>query len=540
MNAYHRDGACALSAIRCCRVRRRYRRQFGGSLASTAVGLSTLAAIAASLIIAPSAHAQLSVELTAMEAPPPTPTADGQPGPVEGPPFRAVISGAPGGQGEDQFLLRQEDVANPVEVTAEKVKTYTESDDKMAMVVLVQGDERWIGNETYRDEDDPERLEGAFVGIGPALDALAKAGPEGSVAALIIYTNGRANIRQEMSAATELSGASLGGQKDYEGNITIPLLVGLDEAITQFDKLAGYRKILVVLGDGTGQEEDITAGLKDRIAKLRDRQAETFTIYYDVNASQSPMGLNSMKLLGYSGHKHASSRENFESFAKQFAETIGARYYVDFPGCTSGATPACFTHDGQEHEFIVSVGDKESDIIALVTTKWDKPVVEESSLWWLWLLIAVVVIAVIVVVFIIVRGRQQIIQPPPLEPEFEEPAPPQAAAHKTKMIDIGNNSGMPIVGWLVPLDGPNQYQTFKLLQGVTTIGSGGECNVVIDDTFMSGVHAEIVCSPTGFVLNDGGSTNGTYVNEARVSTHELVDNDMLTMGKTPFKFKSIN
>ena len=64
--------------------------------------------------------------------------------------------------------------------------------------------------------------------------------------------------------------------------------------------------------------------------------------------------------------------------------------------------------------------------------------------------------------------------------------------------------------------------------------------MVVDDQFMSTEHAEIVSSPVGFILKDSGSTNGTFVNEKRIADHELVDNDVFTMGQTNFKFKSIN
>jgi pSer/pThr/pTyr-binding forkhead associated (FHA) protein len=109
------------------------------------------------------------------------------------------------------------------------------------------------------------------------------------------------------------------------------------------------------------------------------------------------------------------------------------------------------------------------------------------------------------------------------------------------MLGIGGTEdSIPIVGWVVPLHGVNQYQTFKLLQGATKVGTGGEAHIVIEDEFMSTEHAEIVCSQTGFILNDLGSTNGTYLNERRISSHELVDNDVFKLGRTDFKFKSIN
>jgi pSer/pThr/pTyr-binding forkhead associated (FHA) protein len=41
-------------------------------------------------------------------------------------------------------------------------------------------------------------------------------------------------------------------------------------------------------------------------------------------------------------------------------------------------------------------------------------------------------------------------------------------------------------------------------------------------------------------LIDGGSTNGSYVNDRKISgKHDLLDNDLVTLGKTNLKFKSI-
>jgi pSer/pThr/pTyr-binding forkhead associated (FHA) protein len=115
------------------------------------------------------------------------------------------------------------------------------------------------------------------------------------------------------------------------------------------------------------------------------------------------------------------------------------------------------------------------------------------------------------------------------------------APMKTIMLGVGGNEdSLPIVGWVVPLAGPNQFQTFKLSQGSTRLGTGGGSQILIGDSFMSAEHAEIVCSANGFVLNDLGSTNGTFVNTRRVASHELVDNDVFKLGKTDFKFKSIN
>ena len=122
-------------------------------------------------------------------------------------------------------------------------------------------------------------------------------------------------------------------------------------------------------------------------------------------------------------------------------------------------------------------------------------------------------------------------------PEAPKPAGPM----KTVMIGAGGDQdGFPIVGWLVPLNGPDAYRTWKLRSGGTKIGTAPPADLVVNDGFMSTEHCQIHCSPAGFVLVDGGSTNGSYVNDKKVAKHELVDNDTITLGKTNFKFKSIS
>ena len=120
-------------------------------------------------------------------------------------------------------------------------------------------------------------------------------------------------------------------------------------------------------------------------------------------------------------------------------------------------------------------------------------------------------------------------------------APKPMGPMKSVMIGQGGDEGgFAVVGWLVPLNGQHAYQTFRLRSSMTKIGTAPPADIVVNDGFMSTEHCQINCSPQGFTLIDGGSTNGSYVNERRVTAkHDLVDNDLVTFGKTNFKFKSI-
>ena len=77
-------------------------------------------------------------------------------------------------------------------------------------------------------------------------------------------------------------------------------------------------------------------------------------------------------------------------------------------------------------------------------------------------------------------------------------------------------------------------------QAIMRIGRGTDNNIVLDGDSVSRRHAHFERRNDAWYAVDDGSTNGTYVNERKVDKHELVDNDVITMGKTNFRFKSIN
>jgi FHA domain len=118
---------------------------------------------------------------------------------------------------------------------------------------------------------------------------------------------------------------------------------------------------------------------------------------------------------------------------------------------------------------------------------------------------------------------------------------PKAAPMKTQafMIDSGGaGPGMQLLGWLVPVQGPQRGELFTL-SPASVIGKDPSCTIVLQDGYMSSRHAEIKAEGGIWVLKDMGSTNGTYVNDKRVDKQELVDNDMIMFGKCLVKFKSL-
>lgn len=75
------------------------------------------------------------------------------------------------------------------------------------------------------------------------------------------------------------------------------------------------------------------------------------------------------------------------------------------------------------------------------------------------------------------------------------------------------------------------------VRGHTRIGRGPENAVRLDgDEYVSGRHAVVESRADGLWVSDEGSTNGTFVNGARVTTERLLQTgDVLRVGRTDLR-----
>ena len=71
-----------------------------------------------------------------------------------------------------------------------------------------------------------------------------------------------------------------------------------------------------------------------------------------------------------------------------------------------------------------------------------------------------------------------------------------------------------------------------------TIGRADKCHVILDDTYVSQVHARVFPRGEAFFIEDLGSTNGTYLNRKRVGgATELQRGDRVKIGKTVLEMR---
>lgn len=65
------------------------------------------------------------------------------------------------------------------------------------------------------------------------------------------------------------------------------------------------------------------------------------------------------------------------------------------------------------------------------------------------------------------------------------------------------------------------------------IGRAADCQLILDDDYVSTRHARIYATPRGLMVEDLGSTNGTYVNNERVGSPVAFGrDDTLRIGRT--------
>lgn len=85
---------------------------------------------------------------------------------------------------------------------------------------------------------------------------------------------------------------------------------------------------------------------------------------------------------------------------------------------------------------------------------------------------------------------------------------------------------------LVVLNGSTAGQTFRLQGQRLVVGRSVDADVVLSDPSVSRYHAEIVDEDGVLMLNDLGSTNGSFIDDERIYHHQLADGDRIRIGAT--------
>jgi pSer/pThr/pTyr-binding forkhead associated (FHA) protein len=79
-------------------------------------------------------------------------------------------------------------------------------------------------------------------------------------------------------------------------------------------------------------------------------------------------------------------------------------------------------------------------------------------------------------------------------------------------------------------------ESFRPAGERTRIGRSPDCDIFLDDVTVSRNHAVLVEEHEGYVVEDQGSLNGTFVNRKRIDRSRLSSGDELQIGKYRMTF----
>ncbi|MGN6751649.1 MAG: FHA domain-containing protein FhaB/FipA [Intrasporangium sp.] len=112
-------------------------------------------------------------------------------------------------------------------------------------------------------------------------------------------------------------------------------------------------------------------------------------------------------------------------------------------------------------------------------------------------------------------------------------APAPEAARRSRP---GRKGGPPT--HLVVTEGPLAGTSLPLRGSGVLIGRNPECALVLDDDYASGRHCRIYPGGDGWMVEDLGSTNGTYLGRDRLTTPRPVEiGSALRIGKTVIELR---
>lgn len=87
--------------------------------------------------------------------------------------------------------------------------------------------------------------------------------------------------------------------------------------------------------------------------------------------------------------------------------------------------------------------------------------------------------------------------------------------------------------WILETNDPaTERLTFRVASGsVKTIGRSTGAEFIVDAALVSRLHCQLTATDSSLQVKDLDSTNGTFVNGARVQAAALHDGDRLSVGR---------
>ena len=148
------------------------------------------------------------------------------------------------------------------------------------------------------------------------------------------------------------------------------------------------------------------------------------------------------------------------------------------------------------------------------------------------LLLVVVVVVAIIFIWLIFRRRHNVFPEIKFEAESSAPGKDMTLIENQPDKVVRSASYPGIYGKIEVIVGNQQISTYLVTDNPLTIGRDpAQALAIIQEAIVSKLHCSIFSRAGQIFIKDLDSTNGTYVNEEKVSERELHDNDIVFLGK---------
>lgn len=277
-----------------------------------------------------------------------------------------------------------------IAVPATEVIEFPHSTETIAIAIVVEGGEVWMGNTGLEPEDSPARYLGAFDGIQRGLDSLdlATTMPPGSLGTVITYDE-RARVRLPLGPIGRLNGQALGTEKDYYYKIGQSLVQATSLALGELEQAPTHKKLMIVISDGNDTNNEAA---KAQFADLKKRAAQggiqIAAVIYKGQLSEPTNAITTL-------HPLAVTANSFEAIEHEMREAVRratSQYAVRFAG-------ERLSWDGTTQELTVILGATELDPVTVQMGTAHTPAAETPWFlrWWTQLAAGVLLVGLVMI-----------------------------------------------------------------------------------------------------------------------------------------------
>ena len=266
-------------------------------------------------------------------------------------------------------------------------------------------------------------------------------------------------------------------------------------ALQELAKQTTDNKIFVLISDG--DFEDTAYTTDEIVKKANDNNITILSIGYRDSVKIQGIQKPAQQTHGKLWVADKSTHQIKESFFDEFNRYISNTHTVTIDKKDISPTISATENIVLE---VVSNNEKISQIIAIKVAKK-----ESFTLYY----VVSIVLGLLIISYIIFKRKQ-----------------------KANTANNVKSETLDPIAYLQDSSGKN----YNIIGATTSMGRNSDNDIVIDGSFMSSFHADILYKHNEFFINDKNSTNGILVNKSKITQIKINDQDIINLGPLELKF----